>query len=89
MQVINLEKEENELGENLHTNYQNMLQSLGNLESRIIKLYAQIGSLKEEKASLHSQLVVTEQEFQKYIENIGIKYGAGKLDFITGTLTVE
>ena len=89
MQVINLEKEENELGENLHTNYQNMLQSLGNLESRIIKLYAQIQSLKEEKASLHSQLVVTEQEFQKYIENIGIKYGAGKLDFTTGTLTVE
>lgn len=89
MQVINLEKEENQLGENLHTNYQNMLQSLGNLESRIIKLYAQIQNLKEEKASLHSQLVVTEQEFQNYIEKIGVKYGAGKLDFITGTLTVE
>lgn len=89
MQVINLENEENQLGENLHTNYQNMLQSLGNLESRIIKLYAQIQNLKEEKASLHSKLVLTEQEFQNYIENIGVKYGAGKLDFTTGTLTVD
>ncbi len=89
MQIINLEKEENELGENLHTNYQNMLQSLGNLESRIIKLYAQIENLKEEKTSLHIKLVLTEQEFQNYIENIGIKYGSGKLDFTTGTLTID
>jgi len=89
MQVINLEKEENELGENLHTDYQNMLNSLGNLESRIIKLYSQIEHLKEEKHQLHVLLVKTEDEFQKYIENIGIKYGAGKLDFTTGTLTIE
>lgn len=89
MQVINLEKEENELGENLHNNYQNMLQSLGNLESRIIKLNSQIENLKKQKHSLHVDLVTTEEEFQKYIENIGIKYGSGKLDFVAGTLTLE
>lgn len=89
MQVINLEKEENELGENLHTNYQNMLQSLGNLESRIIKLNSQIENLKQQKHALHVDLVTTEEEFQKYIENIGIKYGSGKLDFVAGTLTLE
>jgi chromosome segregation ATPase len=89
MQVINLEKEENELGENLHNNYQNMLQSLGNLESRIIKLNSQIENLKQQKHALHVDLVTTEEEFQKYIENIGIKYGSGKLDFVAGTLTLE
>jgi phage shock protein A len=89
MQVINLEKEENELGENLHNNYQNMLQSLGNLESRIIKLNSQIENLKQQKHALHVELVTTEEEFQKYIENIGIKYGSGKLDFVAGTLTLE
>ena len=72
MQVINLEKEENELGENLHNNYQNMLQSLGNLESRIIKLNSQIENLKQQKHALHVDLVTTEEEFQKYIENIGM-----------------
>lgn len=89
MQVINLEKEENELGENLHNNYQNMLHSLGNLESRIIKLNSQIENLKQQKHALHVDLVTTEEEFQKYIENIGIKYGSGKLDFVAGTLTLE
>lgn len=89
MQVINLEKEENQLGENLHNNYQNMLQSLGNLESRIIKLNSQIENLKQQKHALHVDLVTTEEEFQKYIENIGIKYGSGKLDFVAGTLTLE
>jgi chromosome segregation ATPase len=89
MQIINLEKEENELGDNLHTNYQNMLHSLGNLESRIIKLYQQIEILKKEKNSLHDNLVSTEQEFQQYIENIGLKYGSGKLDFVNGTLTID
>jgi hypothetical protein len=89
MQTINLEKEENEFGANLHNKYQDMLSSLGNVESRILKLQSQLDNLKQQKILLHNQLLETEEEFQKYIENIGIKYGSGKLDFVNGTLTIE
>jgi|688.fasta_scaffold538575_3 chromosome segregation ATPase len=89
MQLVKLEEQENKLGESIHTKYQNMLSSLGNLESRIIKLSNQLNELKEQKHLLHSELVQTENELAQFIENIGIKYGSGKLDFQSGTLTIE
>jgi hypothetical protein len=49
----------------------------------------QLNELKEQKHLLHSELVQTENELAQFIENIGIKYGSGKLDFQSGTLTIE
>jgi hypothetical protein len=89
MQVIKLDEQEVKFGSETHDQYQSMLQSLGNLESRILKIHATLDELIEQKKSLHAELLPVEQKFQNFIEGVGVKYGSGKLDFVDGTLTIQ
>ena len=89
MQVIKLDEHELKLGSETHDKYQSMLQSLGNLESRILKIHTTLDELISQKKSLHAELVAVEEAFQNFIEGVGVKYGSGKLDFTDGTLTIE
>jgi hypothetical protein len=66
-----------------------MLQSLGNLESRILKIHNTLDELIAQKKSLHTELVIVEKQFQDFVEGVGVKYGSGRLDFTDGTLTIQ
>ena len=89
MQVIKLDEQELKLGSESHDKYQSMLQSLGNLESRILKIHVTLDELISQKKSLHTELVIVEKQFQDFVEGVGVKYGSGRLDFSDGTLTIE
>ena len=89
MQVIKLGEQELKLGSESHDKYQSMLQSLGNLESRILKIHNTLDELIAQKKSLHTELLIVEKQFQDFVEGVGVKYGSGRLDFTDGTLTIE
>jgi hypothetical protein len=89
MQVIKLDEQELKLGSESHDKYQSILQSLGNLESRILKIHNTLDELIAQKKSLHTELVIVEKQFQDFVEGVGVKYGSGRLDFTDGTLTIE
>lgn len=89
MQVIKLDEQELKLGSESHDKYQSMLQSLGNLESRILKIHNTLDELIAQKKSLHTELVIVEKQFQDFVEGVGVKYGSGRLDFSDGTLTID
>ena len=89
MQVIKLDEQELKLGSESHDKYQSMLQSLGNLESRILKIHNTLDELIAQKKSLHTELVIVEKQFQDFVEGLGVKYGSGRLDFTDGTLTID
>jgi hypothetical protein len=89
MQVIKLDEQEVKFGSETHDQYQSMLQSLGNLESRILKIHNTLDELIAQKKSLHTELVVVEQQFQDFVEGVGVKYGSGQLNFMDGTLTIQ
>lgn len=89
MQVIKLDEQELKLGSESHDKYQSMLQSLGNLESRILKIYNTLDELIAQKKSLHTELVIVEKQFQDFVEGVGVKYGSGRLDLSDGTLTID
>lgn len=89
MQIIKLDEQELKLGSESHDKYQSMLQSLGNLESRILKIHITLDELILQKKSLHNEMIIVEEQFQIFIEGVGVKYGSGKLDFTDGTLTIE
>lgn len=89
MQVLKLDEQELKLGSESHDKYQSMLQSLGNLESRILKIYNTLDELIAQKKSLHTELVIVEKQFQDFVEGVGVKYGSGRLDLSDGTLTID
>ena len=89
MQVIKLDEQELKFGSETHDQYQSMLQSLGNLESRILKIHNTLDELIAQKKSLHTELVIVEKQFQDFVEGVGVKYGSGRLDFSDGTLTID
>lgn len=89
MQVIKLDEQELKLGSESYDKYQSMLQSLGNLESRILKIYNTLDELIAQKKSLHTELVIVEKQFQDFVEGVGVKYGSGRLDLSDGTLTID
>ena len=89
MQVIKLDEQELKLGSESHDKYQSMLQSLGNLESRILKIHNTLDELIAQKKSLHIELAIVEKQFQDFVEGVGVKYGSGRLDFSDGTLTID
>ena len=89
MQVIKLDEQELKLGSESHDKYQSMLQSLGNLESRILKIHNTLDELIAQKKSLHTELVIVEKQFQDFVEGVGVKYGSGQMNFMDGTLTIQ
>jgi hypothetical protein len=88
MQVIKLDEQELKLGSESHDKYQSMLQSLGNLESRILKIHNTLDELIAQKKSLHTELVIVEKQFKDFFDGVGFKYGSGSLYFTDGNLTI-
>ena len=66
-----------------------MVLDLCYVHSRILKIHNTLDELIAQKKSLHTELVVVEQQFQDFVEGVGVKYGSGRLDFSDGTLTID
>ena len=71
----------------IQSSYVGVQQAFGQLEVNRIRLEQQLDSTQKASSDLRDKFLETQQDEQKFIEELNEKYGDGSLDLESGTFT--
>ena len=71
----------------IQSSYVGVQQAFGQLEVNRIRLEQQLDSTQQASSDLRDKFLETQQNEQKFIEELNEKYGDGSLDLESGTFT--